>query len=656
MTATNLTPAFKEGSMQTHQARIRLQQALPTGEPPIAGQPGGAFEILAITAGEGNGWHFPAAVLQESLPLWQGAECFIDHAWRGHSLRDLAGVLTEVHYDPQAQGIQAHLQPFGPAAALLEEMGRAMLNAPVAPAVGFSADILFSAEGQRVARILRVFSVDLVIDPARGGTFMRALNSQWAGSPPALRKENTMPHETPTQSPDPGALQQAVNAELESAQSLRQQLCASLLESALAVSNLPAPAANQVRQRFSGRAFDPADLNSAIEETRDLVSALTAGAVVQGPGRLSAMHSSEEQFTSAVHDLLGAPRPQGLEGVQPHRLGGIRELYTLMTGDIEFRGTLDPQRALFATPNTSANLPGVLKNALNKLVLLHWEELGRAGYRWWEPVVQVEHFNSLQALTGVLVGEVTVLPTIAEGAAYTELEVSDSPETAAWTKYGGYIGLTLEMFERDETHKLRQYPRKLASAGLRRISSLVSAVFTANGAVGPVMADTYNVFDASHHANLGTAALSGAAWEAASQAIYEQPMVVAAGGEAPVLALDARYLLVPRELRLTAMRILYPTWEREANIVSENLQRGQFGDVITVPEWSDANNWAAVADPRLAPGIILAERFGVMPEVFIADNELNGALFTNDQLRIKARHWLAVLVADHRPLYKANVA
>ena len=80
------------------------------------------------------------------------------------------------------------------------------------------------------------------------------------------------------------------------------------------------------------------------------------------------------------------------------------------------------------------------------------------------------------------------LPDVGEGEAYTELPISDSSETGAWTKYGGYIGLTLEMFERDETHRLRQYPRKLASATLRRISALVGNIFTANSGTGPDMA------------------------------------------------------------------------------------------------------------------------------------------------------------------------
>jgi hypothetical protein len=78
--------------------------------------------------------------------------------------------------------------------------------------------------------------------------------------------------------------------------------------------------------------------------------------------------------------------------------------------------------------------------------------------------------------------------------------------------------------------------------------------------------------------------------------------------------------------------------------------------VISCPLWTDANNWAAVVDPALVPGIVVCERFGIMPEVFIAGSELSPAVFMNDEHRIKVRHFVAVLVQDFRPLHKSNVA
>lgn len=628
-----------------HTTRLQL-----TAQP----APTGGFEILAISAGTGNGWEFPAAVLAESLPLWNGRECYLDHALLGHSVRDLAGVLHSAAWDEARQGITLRVRPLGPSAPLLVELGYAMLSGGDQPDAGFSADVIFTASGTRVEKILRVLSVDLVMKPARGGAFLRALNSRTftttiSHGGERMTEENQKSQMNQTAA-DSG---QTLASELEGARQIRRGMCAALLEGTLAAASLPEPAARALRARFAERIFDPAELQSAVEESRALVSELTGAAVVQGPGRISGMVTSEDQIQAALLDLLGAARPPELAGVKSARLSGIRELYTLLTGDYDFHGGYHPERMQLST---TASLPALLKNALNKLVLLGWEELGRSGYRWWEPVVSVEHFSSLQPLTGILVGEVNLLPSVAEGAAYTELAVEDSGETGEWGKYGGYVGLTLEMFERDETHRLRQYPRKLASAGLRRISYLVGQVFLANSGVGPAMADTYYVFDAAHHANLGTSALSSTTWEAASKAIYNQSMLVDSGATAPKLALDARYLLVPRDLRLTGQRILYPSFERESNIFSENLQKGQMGDVITVPEFTDANDWAAAADPLLAPAVIVAERFGLLPEIIIADSGTSAALFTNDEIRMKARHWVSVFVADYRPLFKANVA
>lgn len=614
------------------------RQSLPMEGRPL--QDGSAFEILAITAGEGNGWQFSPEVLKAAVPLFDQTQCFIDHippnAGTNHSLHALAGVLTAPVWDDAVQGIRCRLMPLGPAAALLSETGRQILAAQDIDArVGFSADLAFRANGKQVEQIHKLFSVDLVVDPARGGAFLRALN--------ALQQEEERVALS--------SVQAETDAEPVSA---LIALRSSLLETALSASQLPQPLQEHIRRDFASRAFEPAELDRAIADGRSMVSAILGGSAVNGIApRVEAMVSSRDQVSAAVHDLLGARRPDGLQTVHAAKLSGIRELYTMMTGDLDFHGGYD---ARHVTLSVSGDLPAILKNALNKLVVQRWEELGASGYRWWEKIVTVEHFNSLQAITGILVGEVTLLPSVNEGAAYTELGISDSAETGSWEKYGGYLGLTLEMFERDDTLRLRQFPYKLATAGLRRLSSLVGAIFTASAGAGPLMADNKNVFESTTHRNLGTTALSADSWEAASAAIYNQKLMVPGGGTAPKQAIDARYLIVPRSLRLTAQRILYPSLAWEPDITAENMQRGQPGDVVTCPEFTDTTDWAAVADPAVAPAIYVGERFGIMPEIYLADNQLSGALFTNDEVRIKARHFLSVFVADYRPLYKANVA
>lgn len=683
----------------THRVRLRSAGSVSAD---------GDFEVLAITAGEGNGWTFEEDCLQESVALWQGTECFVDHSWWGHSVRDLAGVFQSAEWDGDARGIKCKLKKIGPSGPLLEELGKELMKEKgLKPRVGFSADIVFTSQGRKVEKILRVLSCDLVFNPARGGAFLRALNSvgekvnsvrvnEWTRQHSSARtREEGLNSRGQTQrdqfTEDGGIgmgeevkdktaaqMQQDVESmrvlldvqkeqarlqqDAEAARAVRTEMCGYLLESGLAAAKLPAPVTERLRKQFSGRLFEPAELNQAIADSREMVSQLTAGQVVQGGSRLHGMLTSEDRLQAAVDDLLGAPRDKEMEGKKVEELSGIRELYMTLTGDYDLHGGYYRDRVQLAT---TSDFTGLVKNALNKVIANRWQELGRAGYDWWKQIVTVEHMGSLNDITGILVGTVGDLPAVAEGAEYTELAIGDSPETASFTKYGGYIPLTLELIDRDQTRKLRDYPRALASAGLRKVSSLVSAIFTANSGIGPTMADTGALFNntavttAGGHKNLLTTGLSGAEWEVVSAAVYNQPMLVKneAGfyGTGSKMAINPKYCLVPRALQLTAMKILYPSLENAANIYSENQQRGQPGDVITVPEWTDATDWAAVCDPRIAPAIYVCERFGIMPEVYIAGDELSQAVFMNDEQRIKVRHFLAVAVADFRPLHKSNV-
>lgn len=94
---------------------------------------------------------------------------------------------------------------------------------------------------------------------------------------------------------------------------------------------------------------------------------------------------------------------------------------------------------------------------------------------------------------------------------------------------------------------------------------------------------------------------------------------------------------------------------RESGYVYDNVLKGSAVPVV-VPDWSDESDWAAVCDPRVVPAIFVGERFGLAPEIFVAGDELSPSVFSNDEHRLKVRHYLAVWVNDYRPLFKSNVA
>jgi len=91
--------------------------------------------------------------------------------------------------------------------------------------------------------------------------------------------------------------------------------------------------------------------------------------------------------------------------------------------------------------------------------------------------------------------------------------------------------------------------------------------------------------------------------------------------------------------------------------------KGQF-EVIVVPQFTEADHWACVADPKVAQAIhLIYPRGQRSPQIFSADGETSGAMFTNDELRFKVRlmtyrfssTYDCAPVSDFRPLHRSTV-
>jgi hypothetical protein len=297
---------------------------------------------------------------------------------------------------------------------------------------------------------------------------------------------------------------------------------------------------------------------------------------------------------------------------------------------------------------TTATMTSLVKNAFNKVILDYFNSVDR----WWESIAAQEDFGDMKDLTLITLGGFGDLPTVSEGAAYTELSWSDAEEVVSFVKRGGYVGVTLEMMDKDETRKFRVIPQKIAIAGYRTLGALVSALFTDNSGVGPywpASQSTTRLFSATY-GNLGAAALSVSTWDACIQAMYK----MAEATSSKRMGIRPAFLMVPIELEKTALTIMGSVGEPGTGDNDANVRLGS-SRVVVVPDWTDANDWAAVADPRVWPGVVIGYRYGRVPEVFIAGEETIGSMFTNDEMRIKARYVVAVGVGDYRPLYKANV-
>ena len=426
-------------------------------------------------------------------------------------------------------------------------------------------------------------------------------------------------------------------------------LSGTVLDARLARSNLPDAMRRLVGERFGGRIFDVRELDGEIEALQHAwaESVAGSGSRVTGVGaRVSNVVNEVDRMQAVMDQLCGLrPKSELLQGVKP--VSGIRELYLMLTGDYDFRGGFDAGRVALANVTTST-MTSLVKNAFNKVVLDYFNSVDR----WWEPIISQENFASMQDLTLITLGGFADLDTVAEGAAYTEKSWSDSEEVVSFVKKGNYVGVTLEMMDKDETRSFRAIPRKLAIGGYRALSGAIANLWTANSGVGaywPSSQSTYRLFDANY-SNLGTTALSPSAWDAVIQAMYKQTEATSAER----MGIRPAYLVVPIELEKTAYTIMESIGEPGTADNDINVRR-QSSRVVVCPEMTDANDWMAVADPRVWPAITVGFRFGNVPELFIADQETVGSMFTNDEMRIKVRYIFAVGVGDYRPLYKSNV-
>ena len=625
----------------------------------------GDYNVLLIRAGTANGLRFSEELLAYAAGQFQGAPVFVDHQPRGQpfrSVRDLVGQVSHAHYDETLAAIRGRLS-LARQSRWLQELIATFGEQP--HILGLSADLWLRRDREgRVLAIETVNSVDIVVHPAAGGRFLPAGEADTAsrerqeqatataiephirnGGIPMSEQSSVERIQTASQTPpDPQPLSPDPRPPTPG---LSLELRAALAEWSIERAKLPPALKDGLRAAFQtlpGITLEA--LQQMVQAQQEAwAQAMAASSIKnlgEGPLRL---RDSRDRLEMAFARLMGVADSDAERDVP--RLSGIRELYDTLTGDWERHGVFYAERVTLANVTTST-MAEVVRNVLNKVLLRAYESRPQ----WWRPIVYEEDFPTMQTVRWVTLGGISELDTVSEGAAYTEKTWDDYAETADWVKKGNYIGLTMEMIDRDDVAAVRALPRKLGLAANRTLASAVAALFTNNAGTGPVLADGNNLFDATNHGNLLTAALSADAWDAVIQAMYKQTEY----HSGKRLGVRPRYCLVPIELEKTALGIFTSEYEYGGGNFDTNVRRAQGGNVITVPDWSDANDWAAAADPADLEGVCIAYRYGRAPELFLAADELMGSMFTNDEMRIKVRFVYALGIGDYRALHKNNVS
>lgn len=670
-----------------------------------AAKPGSKWAVVAIASGVSkNRTFYPAEVLREAAPLYEGAKVFWNHkpteAMRDP--RDIAGFLSGARYallESQGGGIGAVFATLNATDAGLRERLLEAHEAGNPDLFGLSHTA--QAEGERVQlpkvgsvlrvkKIAAVESVDVVSFPSAGGRVMRlvagltspvevteeeivmfdrklkllreshpALAARLSASPTEAEVDALLLEAAaPKAPPAPPAPAPTPDASKGMSAADRALLLEARVDRLMAGRTVPEGS----REAFRVTLLEQAKLGAepeALQGTLDRLIEATAKLAEPKPGASvgTVIEGGQDEVEKAMKALDGFFAGKDVDGVG--RFTSIREAYVSITGDDRVTGLtakakglerfnrfLEAEGLVLRESITSSTLANVLSSTMNRALVREYNAAGGAyadmGRGWlWSPRPATD-FRDQQA---VRFGGYGNLSAVNEGAAYNTLTSPDDEKaTFAVTKRGGVESITFEMIRNDDVGVVRRIPQRMAFAARRTLYEFVHDFYATN----PTIYDSVALFHSNHGSNLGSAALADSSWLAAYVAVQKQTE----RDSSKRLGLVLRHLMVPVDLEKTA----YDLFVRSTNNDPIFLQARTAPHIHVITHLTDTNNWFACAGEDQAPQIEIAFLDGrEEPEIFVADMPTGGSLFASDKIDYKIRHIYGGAVVDYRPFYGAIV-
>lgn len=587
-----------------------LPAGAPAAEPPATGR----FVVRIINAGPSlNGNVYPEAALRAAAPLFDGVRVFVksdaDHtAGRGKDVRNLIGRIVSPTFVPPANGkpagIEGVLEPIDAADPIVRRVSEAVRR-QMAGLFGLSIDAQAEYRPQNgkrvVARLTKVNSVDLIVEPGAGGAVIGVTEAV-------------------------GATLMETLSPVEIGRRIERAKLSSVSKDRLIAELEEAEGVTEVRVTEA--------ITEALKHEAEIVAAHGGGNAgkVQGLGFTARITEAEEDKAAKMLDAFFDPKDNTVRS--------IRQCYIRVTGDQDVTGRV-PRNARLTEALTIASFPEVLGDAVQRRMLADYRNFGI--YDVWRDLANIVPVGDFRPQHRVRFGGYGDLPIVNEAAPYLAVD-SPTDEEAVYSvkKRGGTETVTLEMIKNDDVSAVLQVPIRLSRAAKRTISKFVLDFLRTNA----VIYDTKTLFHADH-GNLGSSALGAVSVAAGRLAMKAQKEK----DSAEPLGIPPRFLWVPDALEQTAFDLFRIGTNNEPNFVQQ-LQ----WQIRSVWYWTDTNDWCLSADKMDIPSVEVGFLDGKEePELFIQDNPTAGSMFTNDVITYKIRHIYGAAVTDFRGLYKSVV-
>ncbi len=431
--------------------------------------------------------------------------------------------------------------------------------------------------------------------------------------------------------------------------------CATTLKESVGGSGLPRISQDRITKRFKSKVFETPELDDIIKDEKEFLSKLSESGKVRGFG--DTIEVGEEQKEKHEHALDGFFAGQNVEKIQRFRT--LREAYGNIMGNpgvdasVIFKESYpmalaeSPVIRRMAEALTTSSWAQILGDSIARRMLAEYRIPGLDSWRKIvSDVVPVSDFRTQRRMR---MGGYGTLAAVGQGDNYENVtSPTDEEATYVVSKRGGIESLTLEMVANDDVGSIRRIPRALARAAAQTLYRFVFDFIKDNAAIYDAVA----LFHANH-GNLGSAALSHGEFFNRRVAMRDQ---AAYNNSTEVLGLIAQLLLIPAELEDLAFQLSKSEKKIGGNTNERNLFQAAF-EYLVIDYWTDANDWAMVANPLDVPTIEIGFFEGrEEPELFVQDMQNVGSMFDADKITYKIRHVYGGDVMDHRGFQKNVVA
>ena len=509
---------------------------------------GSIWNVRMIVSGHTqSGRYFPDSVLQEAMPLFEGARSYVNHPAEDYNggdrpINTLVGWYENVTLK-EGDGLYADwhiltnsgvpwLKPL-----LLELSDEGKLDLIGLSLLGLGKSTFKKQDGKVVKYsegISYVRSVDLVDIPGAGGKVIENLKEsddnkvrselmslegmtieELKESNPELYGEILKlgtPVSVVDDPPASGVQEKIDNTSsnqdtqlTEAIHRLEVREHNSILADALRESNLPQPMKEALKKQYGDRVFKQSELDSQIEMYRESASAMVPGYMSGGipteenTFRLPAsaqIITSEEKMQAAMDRLFGLEIDEQYADVP--RLSGIKEAYVAVTNDYEFTWGAIPlddriREGAGSTP-TAAKIVGgstvtfanVLGTSMNRRLIRQYKRQNM----WWEPFTTIISLNDLKQQDR---NRMESLGSLSErttaGAEYAELTWAEFVHTYTPTEYGNLVPIAQRAVVNDDLSALVRVSDEMGRSAGITLNEYVSNLFTQNSGDGPVFID-----------------------------------------------------------------------------------------------------------------------------------------------------------------------